>query len=232
MRLVFASLLLVNLLVFAWGAWLKPAPTVIASAAPAAPRLMLTSEAPPPPPRKCVTVGPFVANDAAAQAAQILLDAGYRTTAWEDIQPVVEGYWVSLASPGAGRAEQQLLQRLRRGGVEEASPILDAILGRRISLGVFSDQERAAAQAARASTVGVEASIIPREREQTVRWLDFQLRTDAPGFAQSRFQVGGAELEFRPCPQAAKQPSGGGGTSAGAPAGEPSAQVDFSPPPP
>ncbi len=199
MRIAFFALLLVNVITFAWGAWLRPAPVVVASATPDAPRLMLSAEVPPAP-KQCVSVGPFADEAAASEAARILLQAGYTTRDRDAVERVVEGYWVSLPSPGEGRNEQRLLQRLRRGGVEDVSPIVDAIQGRRVSLGVFSEEERAKAQAARASQLGIEAEIATRERDQTVRWLDFELRTDAPGFAESEFQAGGSVLKLRPCP--------------------------------
>jgi hypothetical protein len=205
----------VNVVTFAWGVWLRPTPVVVASATPEAPRLQLSSEVPPAP-KQCVSVGPFADEAAASEAARILLQAGYETRNRDELQRVIEGYWVSLPSPGEGREEQRLLRRLRQGGVADVSPILDPIQGRRVSLGVFSEEERATAQAARASQLGIEAEIAPREREQSVRWLDFELRTDAPGFAESEFQAGSAALKLRPCPtaapaaQAPAEPPGGG----------------------
>jgi hypothetical protein len=217
MRVAFAVLLLVNLLYFAWAVWLKPQPTEVVSVAPPAPRLILAREAPAPPPTRCVTVGPFDNAEAVQQATQILIEGGYQPATRGGVARVVDGYWVSLPSPGVGRDEQRLLQQLRRGGVDDAYAIDDANLGRRVSLGIFSEKERADTQAARASRIGVEAEIAPRERDQNVTWLDFQLRTDAPEINQSRFKMGTQEVEFRPCPTAAEPPASPVGTTIGVP---------------
>jgi hypothetical protein len=224
MRVAFAVLLLVNLLYFAWAAWLKPQPVEVVSVAPPAPRLILASEAPAAPPTRCVTVGPFDNAEAVQQATQILVEGGYQPATRGGVARVLDGYWVSLPSPGVGREEQRLLQRLRRGGVDDAYAIDDANLGRRVSLGIFSEKERADTQAARASRIGVEAEIAPREREQNVTWVDFQLRTDTPEISQSRFKMGAQEVEFRPCPTAAEPAASSEPTAAGTTGGPEPAQ--------
>ncbi len=200
LRIVFIALLLVNLIYFAWANWLRPPTPTIASTPPSAPRLLLASEASPLPPKRCVTVGPFPDVAAAERAAKVLLDSGYEPTQREEQGKIVDGYWVFLPSPGDSRSEQRLLTLLRRGGVRDAYPVDDATIGRNLSLGVFSDPERARTQAARVSRLGVEAQISPRERDALVRWIDFRLRSDAPDLDAAAFQIGGTQLEMRACP--------------------------------
>jgi hypothetical protein len=214
LRAVFIALLLVNLLYFAWAAWLRAPEPVVVSNPPKAPRLLLATEAPPPPPKRCVSVGPFPDIAAAERAATVLQEGGYEPVQREEQGKIVDGYWVFLPSPANARAEQRLLERLRRGGVRDAYPIDDAAIGRAISLGVFSDPERARTQASRVSRLNVEAQVSPRERETVVRWINFQLRTDAPELDASAFQIGGTQLEMRACPAIVAAP---GGDAAAAP---------------
>ncbi|HRX90070.1 MAG TPA: hypothetical protein P5528_11565 [Steroidobacteraceae bacterium] len=203
LRLLFFSLLIANLLFFAWANWLRAAPEdAVGTPAPKARRLLLASETPVVAPQRCVTVGPFATEESAARASQVLVDSGYAPTQRQAPGQVIDGYWVYLESPGNRAAERRLLARLERGGVRDASPVTDPEFGRRISLGVFSDAQRASAQAQRVSEQGVEAQIVPRERAGEVRWLDIELRSDSADLKPGSFpSADGSQLEIKPCPK-------------------------------
>ena len=97
----------------------------------------------------CVTVGPFATNELAARARQTLNDSGYPSLPREVEIQVFEGYWVYLESPPTESGERRLLDRLRKGGIADAQAVGDLGSARRISLGVFSDESRAATQSER-----------------------------------------------------------------------------------
>ncbi|MCB1624241.1 MAG: hypothetical protein KDI32_06615 [Pseudomonadales bacterium] len=205
LRLLFISLLIANLLFFAWANWLRAVPAdSIGTPAPKARRLQLAGETTPTSAataRRCVTLGPFAAPASAERASQILVDSGYTPAQRQAPGQVVDGYWVYLDSPKTQAAERQLLARLARGGVSDASAVTDPEFGRRISLGVFSDAQRAGAQAQRVSKQGVEAQIVPREREGQVTWLDIELRSESPELTPGSFPSSdGGQLEIKPCP--------------------------------
>ena len=141
----------------------------------------------------------------------------YASLPREESTTVLEGYWVYLESPPTEAGERRLLERLRRGGIADAQAVGDLGAARRISLGVFSDEARAAAQSERVAKLQLLPQIEAREKPATAIWLDLTLKSDAPPLEGQKFPAGDAELEFRPCPAVA--------VSAGAPVAQsPAAQ--------
>ena len=149
---------------------------------------------------RCVTVGPFATNELAARARQTLTDSGYASLPREVEIRVLDGYWVYLESPPTEAGERRLLERLKRGGITDAQALGELGSSRRISLGVFSDDARAATQSERVAKLGLLPQIEAREKPGTTIWLDLTLKTDAPSLEGQKFKAGDAELEFRPCP--------------------------------
>jgi hypothetical protein len=203
-RVAFFLLLLLNLAFFAWSHWLAPAQAALpVSPKVDAPRLQLATESLPAAQAvgNCVTVGPFATNELAARARQTLSDTGYASLPREETTSVPDGFWVYLESPTSPVAERRLMERLRRGGITDAQVVGDGDGGaRRISLGVFSDEVRAAAQSEKVAKLGLLPQIVGREKAATAIWLDLKLKTGAPPLEGQTFQAGDAQLEFRPCP--------------------------------
>jgi hypothetical protein len=204
-RVAFFLLLLVNLAFFAWAQWLAPRGAQLpVSPKVNAPRLQLATEASTVVGEgSCVTVGPFATSELAARARQTLTDSGYPSLPREEAISVLDGYWVYLESPSTESAERRLLDRLRRGGINEAQAVGDSGT-RKISLGVFQDETRAFSQSERVAKLGLLPQIIARQKSATAIWLDLSLKTGATPLEGQKFQAGDAELEFRPCPDASK----------------------------
>jgi hypothetical protein len=204
-RVAFFLLLLVNLAFFAWSHWLAPRDAALpASPKVDAPRLQLLSESSSLPAGtggSCVTVGPFATNELAARARQTLTDSGYPSVPRQVNTTEPDGFWVYLESPSTEAAERRLLERLRRGGITEATAMGEGG-ARRISLGVFSDEVRAASQSERVARIGLLPQIVAREKAGSAIWLDLTLKTGAPPLEGQKFQAGDTELEFRQCPAA------------------------------
>jgi hypothetical protein len=202
-RVALFVLLLVNLAFFAWAQWLAPKEAELpVSPKVDAPRLQLAAETTASSigaDGSCVTVGPFDTNELAARARQTLTDSGYSSIPRQVTTAVPDGFWVYLEGPSTEAAERRLLERLRRGGIADAQAVGDPG-ARRISLGVFSDESRAALQSERVARLGLLPQILARERSGTTVWLDLTLRTGAPPLEGQKFQAGDNELEFRPCP--------------------------------
>ena len=214
MRVAFFVLLLINLAFFAWSQWLAPREaTLPVSPRVDAPRLQLAAEAQVTSisgDGSCVTVGPFATNELAARARQTLTDSGYASLPRQQTVAVPDGYWVYLEGPSTDVGERRLLDRLRKGGFADAAAVGEPG-SRRVSLGIFSDEQRAALQSERVARLGLLPQIEAREKSGTTIWLDLTLKTGAPPLEGQKFQAGDTELEFRPCPAGA----GGGGTAAG-----------------
>ena len=201
MRAALLLLLLVNLVFFAWSQWLAPEEARLpVSPKVDAPRLQLASEAQPVASgnSSCVTVGPFATNELAARARQTLSDSGYTSVPREVETPLFEGYWVYLESPPTESGERRLLDRLRKGGITDAAAV-EAGSARRISLGLFSDEARAATQSEKVAKLGLLPQIEAREIPATAIWLDLTLKSDSPPLEGQKFPAGDTELEFRSC---------------------------------
>jgi hypothetical protein len=202
-RVAFFVLVLVNLGFFAWAQWLAPKETSLpVSARVDAPRLQLASEAGAVSAAGgsgCVTVGPFPTNELAARARQTLTDSGYASTPRQVTTSEPDGFWVYLEAPTSPVQERRLLERLTKGGIRDAQAVGD-VGSRRISLGIFTDETRAALQSERVARLGLLPQIEAREKPGTAIWLDLALKTGAPPLEGQKFQAGDTELEFRPCP--------------------------------
>jgi len=149
----------------------------------------------------CVTVGPFATTELAARARQTLTDAGYSSVPREEKTQVLDGYWVYLEAPSTESAERRLLERLKRGGVADAQA-MGELGARRISLGIYSEENRAIALSERVAKLQLLPQIEAREKPSTSIWLDLSLKTDAPSLEGQKFKAGDSELEFRACPVA------------------------------
>ena len=201
MRAALLLLLLVNLAFFAWSQWLAPEEARLpVSPKVDAPRLQLARETLPVAAGNgtCVTVGPFATNELAARARQTLNDSGYTSLPREVETRVFEGYWVYLESPPTESGERRLLDRLRKGGIADAQAV-EVGSARRISLGVFSDETRAATQSEKVAKLGLLPQIEAREKPGTAIWLDLTLKSDSPPLEGQKFPAGDTELEFRSC---------------------------------
>jgi hypothetical protein len=210
-RVAFFLILLANLAFFAWAHWLAPKEaTLPVSPKVDAPRLQLATEAQPLVANAghCVTVGPFATNELAARARQTLTDTGYSSLPRQVTTSELDGFWVYLESPSTESGERRLLERLHRGGISDAQAVGEPG-SRRISLGVFSDEARAAAQSERVAKLGVLPQIVARDKPATAIWLDLTLKSDALPLEGQKFKAGDTELEFRPCPTESGAPAGG-----------------------
>jgi hypothetical protein len=170
-----------------------------------APRLQLAMESSPVSADvngNCVTVGPFATNELAARARQTLNDSGYTSLPREVTTRELEGFWVYLEAPPSQSGESRLIDRLRKGGITDAAAVGDLGASRRVSLGVFSDEVRAAAQSERVARLGLLPQIEAREKPVTAIWLDLKLKSGSPPLTGSKFPAGETELEFLPCPAA------------------------------
>jgi hypothetical protein len=204
-RVALFVLLLVNLAFFAWAQWLAPKEAALpVSPKVDAPRLQLAAESTASSvgaDGSCVTVGPFATNELAARARQTLTDSGYASIPRQVTTSEPDGFWVYLEAPSTPTAERRLLDRLSKGGIRDAQALGEPG-ARRISLGIFNDETRAALQSERVARLGLLPQIEAREKSGTAVWLDLTLKTGAPPLEGQKFQAGDNELEFRPCPAA------------------------------
>lgn len=228
MRNAFLVLVLANLGFAAWAAWFAdsggagdgargngapiPAITLVSelaeSDAPAA--ALQTPPEPPAPPaatsasgraiERCVTVGPFQELAQASAAQGVLRNAGYTPTQRVVDGEVWVGYWVHLPGIPTRADANEILERLRAAGISDSYIVPGGEESQIISLGVFSEINRAASIREAVRALGYDPTVADRSRRATLYWIDVR----APGTdvidleaLQSPGRIN--RLEQRPC---------------------------------
>jgi hypothetical protein len=169
-RSIAIALLAANLLFLAWATWVAPAtapavapPVAVASApAPAVAAL--------PPAARCVSLGPFADGDAAATVAQRLVAAALAPQTREERRQQRDGYWV-IVNTASATEQRRILAQVRRAGIQDAYAMPEDAQFR-ISLGIYSDRDRAEQRANALRPLGLEPRVEEHFQEQLVHWLD------------------------------------------------------------
>lgn len=152
----------------------------------------------------CSSVGPFADLGQASQAQATLRSQGF-----EPRQRVVEGelwtgYWVSVRDLGTREAAEAALGTLTTNGITDVYLMPGTDPANVLSLGVFSDYQRAQRRADEVRSLGLTAQISDRKRTGSVFWIDVDLKEPGQTIDTSIFQVGQSRilrLELRGCPQ-------------------------------
>jgi len=116
---------------------------------------------------------------------------------------VWKGFWVTLEGVQDRTAANAIIERLRRAGVADAYAMPGNGRDVTISLGLFSERQRALRRLDDAKAVGLEPRIVDRERAGTVYWIDVDVVPPAtlPDAARLEGEAGRIlRLEVNPCP--------------------------------
>jgi hypothetical protein len=188
-RVVFYGLVLVNLLFLGWSEWIDvppaPAPSSIANL----PRMTLVSDLPPDKraalaskmslgtqPQQCVSVGPFDDPAIVAKAATVLLAKGFTPQQRATESPAMRRFWVYLDGFKTDAGEMRVVHRLEQAGIDDAEAMpVDAGGRRRVSLGLYTDRDKAQRRVKLVDTIGLTAAMTERTLPGTVYWLDLTL---------------------------------------------------------
>lgn len=164
-------------------------PAADARLPPGATRLVLLSErdgAFPPEPiaarsaptMHCETVGPLT-NQAEAEALRDRLErSGVLASLREASREVVSSYWVFLPPLASLDAARDVARTLAGRGLQDLYVISEGERLHGLSLGLFSEHERARRRVAEVERLGFAPQIEARFRTQTVYWLDLAVPTD------------------------------------------------------
>jgi hypothetical protein len=126
--------------------------------------------------KRCISVGPFRDVSEAAHAATTLRTAGYDPRQRVAEGDVWAGVWVYLPLPPARSNADQLLTKLKAGGIDDALEMPGPNEGSVISLGLYSEPKRAQARVAQAQALGFNPGIADRKRTGNVYWIDIDLK--------------------------------------------------------
>jgi hypothetical protein len=234
-RALVLLLLLANLLFAAWVHWVAPTRAPAAGRAtpsatdPGAIRLL--REAQPPSAAgpgaatlelddaalACVSVGPYLERPLAEQAEARLVRLGFAVRLRGSRDAVRVGDWVRIEDLATPEDAANALAQIKAAGVADAYVLGNETPGTVISLGVFTEPERAEQARSIAMMAGFEPRTIERTREADVWWLDIDRQASAglPSLEQLGADSGGRlpGIGLRRCP-AGEPPADEAGTPA------------------
>jgi hypothetical protein len=126
--------------------------------------------------KRCISVGPFRDVSEAAHAATTLRGGGYDPRQRVADGDIWAGVWVYLPLPVSRAAGDQILAKLKAGGIDDALEMPGPNDGSVISLGLYSESKRAQARVAQVQALGFNPGIADRKRTGNVYWIDIDLK--------------------------------------------------------
>ncbi|HMK85654.1 MAG TPA: hypothetical protein VK437_06835 [Steroidobacteraceae bacterium] len=153
--------------------------------------------------KRCISVGPFREVAEAAHAASTLRGGGYDPRQRVAEGEVWAGVWVYLPISSARGSADQMLAKLKAGGIEDALEMPGPNDAPVISLGLYSEQKRADARVTQAQSLGFNPAIADRKRTGDVYWIDIDLKPTDSVLKPSELQGEAGHivrLEVKGCP--------------------------------
>lgn len=154
----------------------------------------------------CTSVGPFADLADAAQAQAALKAAGFMPRQRLEQGELWIGYWVSVQNFDSRQAAETALRTLLDNGVSDVYLMPGSDPANVLSLGVFSDYQRAQRRAGEIRALGFKPQMEDRKRTGSMYWIDAELTQPGQKIDTSIFQAGPGKimrLELRACPSAA-----------------------------
>lgn len=152
----------------------------------------------------CSSVGPFADLGQASQAQATLRSLGFEPRQRVEQGELWTGYWVSMRDFPTRNSAEAALKTLTQNGVTDVYLMPGTEPANVLSLGVFSDYQRAQRRAEQVRSLGLKPEISDRKRSGSVFWLDVDLKEPGQTIDTSVFQVGQSRilrLELRACPR-------------------------------
>jgi hypothetical protein len=152
----------------------------------------------------CSSVGPFADLGQASQAQATLRSMGFQPRQRVEQGELWTGYWVSVRDLATREAAEQALKTINANGITDVYLMPGSDPPNVLSLGVFSDYQRAQRRAEEVRAIGLSPQISDRKRAGSVFWVDVDLKEPGQTIDTSLFQVGQSRilrLELRGCPQ-------------------------------
>jgi hypothetical protein len=117
----------------------------------------------------CVRVGPFEREVSAREVVEQLGEAGHKAHLEVDVAQQRSGYWVLI--PPSEEDEDFLIANLELAGISDVWSFTRGELAGALSLGIYSDRERAEGRLGELRDKGFAAEIRPRHVAESVYWV-------------------------------------------------------------
>ena len=154
----------------------------------------------------CMSIGPFADLLQAAQAQAALRAADFQPRQRVEQGELWAGYWVSVQGLATREEAESALKMLTGSGISDVYVMPGSDPPNVLSLGVFSDYQRAQRRVGEVRALGLTARIDDRKRAGSVYWVDVDLQEPGQVLDSSIFQSDPRKitrLEMRACPAAA-----------------------------
>lgn len=154
----------------------------------------------------CMSIGPFADLPQAAQAQAALRAADFQPRQRVEQGELWAGYWVSVQGLATREEAESALKMLTGSGISDVYVMPGSDPPNVLSLGVFSDYQRAQRRVGEVRALGLTARIDDRKRAGSVYWIDVDLQEPGQVLDSSIFQSDPRKitrLEMRACPAAA-----------------------------
>jgi hypothetical protein len=179
LRLVLIVLVAANLLYFGWSHFAPGEEPVLTAVSNGDAVGKKGAPAGPPP---CATLGPFHDELMAELAEKQLTRAGWRLQRRALSEEINDGWWVYVVNSSTA-AQLRTVETIRRSGLRDAFAMPDDPEFR-VSVGLFTDEQRAEDRAARVQRLRLDAVVNERRKQQPVIWFDL------PGVARETLSDG------------------------------------------
>jgi SPOR domain len=154
---------------------------------------------------QCLSIGPFDDAAAAIRGALLLHEKGFAPRQRSAEGQVSKGYWVYIDGLKADHDVQQVLRTLEQAHVDDARVMPDTGEAYQVSVGLFSDRERADHRAQAVQKLGLQPLVAERKVAGTVFWMDVEVASGIPGpsprdLVAQDGRGGSAAMQVVPCP--------------------------------
>jgi hypothetical protein len=230
-------LLFANLAYLAWAEWIDvPQPPAANEVYAKLPRLKLVGESsdhaeqrssgsarktalqqPSQPAAQCLSIGPFYDETAAARGASLLREKGLAPRQRSDQGQIPKGFWVYIGGLKTDRDVSQVLRVLQQSHVDDARPMPDTGDDHRVSVGLFTDRDRADRRAQSLRKLGLSPEVAERKVPGQVFWMDVAVSPGTPAPTRQDFAAASSadrppsalpssQLTVTPCPAGLSEP--------------------------
>jgi len=154
----------------------------------------------------CTSIGPFADLPQASQAQAALRAAGFEPRQRLEQGEIWAGYWVSVQDLRTREAAEVALKTLSANGIADVYVMPSSDPPNVLSLGVFSDYQRAQRRVDEVRALGLAPRIDDRKRAGSAYWIDVDLQEPGQLIDSSIFHTDPGKitrLEMRACPASA-----------------------------
>ena len=172
-------------------------------------------------PVRCVSVGPFSDLEIAAKAAGALHARGFTPVQRAEEGEALDEFWVYIGGVADSSAADKVFKALDRNGIKDAHLMPESSDGRRISVGLFSERDRAERRVKSIEKLGFKADVEERKQPGAAYWVDLNLKpSDGAVPVQDLLftGAGSSRLSVQACPtKTGTQPAAAPAAAPGAP---------------